>query len=344
MDRSLVAFIVTSILSLFISISYAATDLVGCQQECRKTITWTGCGISKKGFMQELANVYGKEHQITFALSGGGATKGIRDVVKGDAHMGGMCRLPLLGPSIVLQGETEGVEQEKDSLLLPMGWDALVVITHKDNPVNNISVKELKKILTGKITDWSELSDNQGKKGKFNLYVRPGRISGVGRSLRQTLFDDTREVFAKTAKLKKSSGVIEKAVVEDVNGIAVTGYSSANKRQGLKLLSLNGHKSTMKNLATGKYPIYRLLILTFMKESLQDPDISDFVEYAKGYEASNIVKHAGTLPFRDGFQLASRLKDAYLMEIFDLETNGRYNPSTSDLKTMASKPVAQKTH
>ena len=332
MGKHIVTFFVISLLNIAISTAYAGTDLVGCKENCRKTITWTGCGISKKGFMKELANIYGKQHDLTFALSGGGATKGIRDVVKGDAHMGGMCRLPLLGPSAVLQGETEGVSEEKDSLLIPMAWDALVVITHKDNPINNLSTRELKKVLTGEITDWSQLRDNQGKKGKFNLYVRAGRISGVGRSLRQTLFDDTRQKFTRTAIVKKSSGVIEKAVAKDVNGIAVSGYSSANKRKGLKLLSLNGHESRMKNLAKGKYPIYRLLILTVMKESLKDPDISDFVGYAKGHDAAKIVKHAGTLPFSEGLSLSSKLQDAYLMEIFELEANGRYNPSKYDLK------------
>ena len=122
MDKYIVTFFLALLLSLSISSAYAGTDLVGCKENCRKTITWTGCGISKKGFMKEIANIYGKQHDLTFALSGGGATKGIRDVVKGGAHMGGMCLLPLLGPSVALEGETEGVMEEKDSLLIPMAW------------------------------------------------------------------------------------------------------------------------------------------------------------------------------------------------------------------------------
>lgn len=325
---------VAIILLIIVPISYAATDLVGCQDNCRKTITWTGCGISKKGFMKELADNYGKEHNITFALSGGGATKGIRAVVKGDAHMGGTCRLPLLSTIEFVDTNEIGVEKEVDSLLIPMGWDALVVITHKDNPIDGVSTKELKKILSGKITDWSQLKNNKGKKGKFNLYIRPGRISGVGRTLRQALFNNTREKFAKSAIVKKSSGVIEELVAEDVNGLAVTGYSSANKRSGLKLLSLDGYDSTMNNVSSGKYPVYRLLLLTFMKESLKDPDILDFVQFSKSQKATDIIKNAGTLPLTEGLNLYPKLKDAYLMEIFSLETNRRYNPSSYDLRNM----------
>lgn len=336
MSKFIVGFSATLLLSLMLSKAYAGTDLVGCQENCRKTITWTGCGISKKGFMKELANEYGKAHQITFALSGGGATKGIRAVVKGDAHMGGMCRLPLPGESMMVKAE-KGVEKELDSLLIPMGWDALVVITHKDNPIKDVSAKELKKILTGKITDWSQLKDNQGKKGKFNLYIRPGRISGVGRTLRQTLFNDNKKKFTKSAIVKKSSGVIEKKVAEDVNGLAVSGFSSANKRKGLKLLSLNGYESTMENVSSGKYPVYRLLLLTFMKESLSDPDILAFAQFAKSRKAARIVKKAGTLPLAEGLNLYPKLKDSYLMEIFSLESDGRYNPSNFDLRQMGKK-------
>ncbi len=341
MRRFVIGFLTTLALSLLLSKSYAGTDLVGCQTDCRKTITWTGCGISKKGFMKELAGEYGRKHQITFALTGGGATKGIRAVVKGKAHMGGMCRLPLPKATMMTKAEV-GVKKEVNSLLIPMGWDALVVIVHKDNPINDISSKELKKILKGKITSWSQLKESKGRKGKFNLYIRPGRISGVGRTLRQTLFDNNREVFTKTAKIKKSSGVIEKQISGDVNGIAVSGFSSANKRKGLKLLSLNGYKSSMENVSSGKYPVYRLLLLTFMKESLVDPDILAFAQYAKSQKAASIIKRAGTLPLAEGLNLYPKLKDSYLMEIFSLESSRRYNPSNYDLREMSKKEIRKK--
>lgn len=93
----------------------------------------------------ELADVYGRSKGLKFVLSGGGATKGIRDVVKGDAHLGGTCRLPMSPQNAVTHDEKEAAALESDSLLIPMGWDALVVIVHKDNPVSNISVKELKR-------------------------------------------------------------------------------------------------------------------------------------------------------------------------------------------------------
>lgn len=336
MNRRLQVCIFTLVMTLCMPVAHAEQDIVGCKDKCKKSITWTGCEISKLGFMRELADVYGKQHGIMFALSGGGATKGIRDVVKGDVHMGGSCRLPLSLREAATAEDRNGMKLEKDSLLIPMGWDALLVVVHPDNPATNISIKELKKILKGEITNWESLRDNNGKTGAFNLYARKGKLSGVGRTLRQTIFDNANEDFTKSATYKHASGDVEKAVEGDVNGIAVTGYSSAKKRTGLKALSLNGHKSSMKNLAAGKYPIYRLLLLTVMKDSLKDPDVRDFILYAKGREASKVIKEAGTLPFSSGLNLAGKLKDSYLMELFDLEEKGRYNPSEFNLKKWAA--------
>ena len=323
-------------LSMFLSGTSVARDLLGCSENCKKTITWTGCEISKLGFMMELADQYGKANAITFDLSGGGATKGIREVVKGSVHLGGSCRLPISSRNAKSKQDKEQLALEKDSLLIPMGWDALVVIVHKDNPVVNISLTELKKILKGEIKEWQMLESSNGLSGKINLYVRKGKLSGVGRTLRQALFNNPYEDFVTDTSRKQASGLIETTVGDDVNGIAVTGYSSARKRDGIKTLNIDGVENNMKNLAAGKYPIYRMLLLTVMKKSLQDPDINKFILYAKSRAATDVIKRAGTLPFSHGLSLSSKLNDNYLMDMIDLEDRGRYNPSSYDLKKWAN--------
>ena len=40
-------------------------------------LTWTGCGITKKAFMAEIAKVYEEKTGIKIRISGGGATRGI---------------------------------------------------------------------------------------------------------------------------------------------------------------------------------------------------------------------------------------------------------------------------
>jgi len=77
-SRSIIARTATFSLLLLLSASSIA-----------ETLTWTGCGISRKAFMAELALAYEKETGVHVELSGGSAAKGIRQVAANNAHMGG---------------------------------------------------------------------------------------------------------------------------------------------------------------------------------------------------------------------------------------------------------------
>jgi len=51
-----------------------------------------------------------------------------------------------------------GEELENDaSTRGQLAWDAIVAIVHNDNPINNITADELKRIYAGEITAWTEL-------------------------------------------------------------------------------------------------------------------------------------------------------------------------------------------
>ncbi|MEL0583781.1 MAG: hypothetical protein AAES65_02710 [Candidatus Thiodiazotropha sp. (ex. Lucinoma kazani)] len=51
-------------------------------------LKWAGCGITKKAFMAELATAYEKQSGIKIELDGGGATKGIQQVISRSADLG----------------------------------------------------------------------------------------------------------------------------------------------------------------------------------------------------------------------------------------------------------------
>jgi len=172
-----------------------------------KTLTWVGCGISKKAFMTELAAAYEKKTGVKIDIQGGGATRGIREVAANNADMGGSCRYKI---------DSEG--KERGAVLEPVAWDALVVIVHPDNPVENITFDQIRGVYLGKITNWKELGGNDAP---IRLLARKGKISGVGRALRKLVFADYNQEF-KATEFVKSSGPLEKAVVKDVNAIAVT--------------------------------------------------------------------------------------------------------------------------
>jgi phosphate transport system substrate-binding protein len=165
------------------------------------TISWAGCGITKKAFMSELATGFEQKTGVRINLEGGGATRGIRGAVNGEVDFGGSCRL-----NLPLHDSSEYYVK-----LHPVAWDALVIIVHPSNELQSVSNEKLKQIFLGQITNWKDIG---GSDAPINLYVREGKISGVGYSLRQYLFQDEEVEFV-TSNIFKSSGPLEQAVEPD---------------------------------------------------------------------------------------------------------------------------------
>ncbi|MCU7858964.1 MAG: substrate-binding domain-containing protein, partial [Candidatus Thiodiazotropha sp. (ex Lucinoma kastoroae)] len=125
--------------------------------------------------MADLAAAYELETGISINISGGGATKGIRAITARQADIGGACRYTL-----------KRNREEAGASMIPVAWDALVVVVHNSNPLDSISLPQLRDLYLGNITNWSQLG---GKDQPLELLIREGKISGVGYTLRKHLFE-----------------------------------------------------------------------------------------------------------------------------------------------------------
>lgn len=271
-----------------------------------KKIIWTGCGITKKAFMSDIASAYEKKYGVIVDLKGGGATKGIRATKAGISHIGGTCRLPLHNP-------------DEESMLLKLilvAWDALVVIVNKDTPISTIKKQELIKIINGDIVYWNQLADWQGKpvdNQKINLFARESKVSGVGLTLRKMLFNDIEKEF-NPRKSFPSSGPLEKAIEKEMYSLGVTGISSARKRN-VKILNLDNTKPDYETIKSGNYTMYRPLYLTYSSlyklPAHEKKEVKRFLKFIKSDEAAQIIKLNGVVPFKEGFHLMKQRKDIF---------------------------------
>lgn len=293
-------------------------------QSANSELKWTGCGISKLGFMQDLAKAYEKKTGTRIVLEGGGATKGLRQISAGHTDLGGSCRLPLVYKN--RDGSYTIESSEKQLKIIPVGWDALVVIVNGDNPlIESITREQLQQVLTGKITHWNELGAKTDK--PITLYIRTGKISGVGRTLRQQLFDDPDQEFTQRSVQLASSGKIEKAVAADPYALAVSGISSSRHRP-VKMLKLNGVEPTMQTLEQGTYDLYRLLFLVVSDKYMRRPEVADFVKFALSVDGQEVIRSAGTLPYHQGIRLIfSNTSQDYLNSVDILERHRIYTLS-----------------
>ncbi len=248
-------------------------------------LKWVGCGIAKKAFMSALAAAYEKKTGTKIRLEGGGATRGIVDVAEGKANVGGTCRHALVK------------EDERGVRLIPVGWDALVVIVHPSNKVSNLTLEQLKDIYTGSITNWKQVG---GADRKILVVARAGKISGVGRMFRELVFKNPEQDFTPHAKIVEESTGVEESVEKDPGAIAVSGVSSAHKR-AVKLLKVNGKAPVHENIADGSYLLYRPLYLVISQNA--DEAVRKFAAFAQSPDGQAVISGEGTVNLKEGSQL-----------------------------------------
>ncbi|PSF32657.1 protein sphX [Aphanothece hegewaldii CCALA 016] len=170
---------------------------------------------------------------------------------------------------------------------LPVAFDALTVVTNKQNTaVNSMTVAELKKLwepaATGKITKWNQVN-SKFPNAPVKLYG-PGADSGT--------FDYFTEAIVGEAKKSRTDftpseddNVLVQGVSRDKNALGYFGYAyyEANKNK-LKAIAIDGgkgpvmpSKSTVEN---GKYnPLSRPIFIYVNSKSAQRPEVKQFVEY-----------------------------------------------------------------
>ncbi|MEO5373860.1 MAG: phosphate ABC transporter substrate-binding protein [Alphaproteobacteria bacterium] len=255
-------------------------------------LTWVGCGVSKKAFMSALAKAYEAKTGVGISLSGGGATRGIRAPAAGESDMGGSCRHLIDAP------------EEKNARLVPVGWDALVAITHPSNPIRDISLAQLTSVFTGIIVNWRDLG---GPDKPIKVVVREGKISGVGRMARELIFKDPDEDYPPAVTTLPESGPIEELIEQDETAIALTGISSSRKRT-LNLLSVDGVAPTYENVASGSYPFFRPLYLVTSKTP--SDKVKDFIKFATRDEGQDIIRSEGTVTLKDGSRLWPKYRES----------------------------------
>lgn len=279
------------LLIAFLGLALSAFGLAHAQETTQQvTLNWVGCGISKKAYMEEIAELYEKRTGIKINIDGGGATKGIRQVSNDETDIGGTCRFTL-----------DNHPDEKNATLVPVAWDALAVIVHPSNPVGNLSLNQVRAIYEGRTTNWKDVGGNDAP---IKLLAREGKLSGVGRTIRQLVFADYEQEFP-TAELLPSSGPLEKAIEVNENAVGITGISSARKRN-VKILQLEGKDPSYDNIASGDYMLYRPLYLAYKRGGANEEQVKHFIQFVHGADGQDVLRNNGTVPYLEAIHLVRK--------------------------------------
>lgn len=173
--------------------------------------------------------------------------------------------------------EKNGVELE----LVPIGREAFVFIVNKNNPVDNLTVEQVKGIYSGEIKKWSEV-------GGENRYIDAlQRNEGSG---------------SQTGMLSFMDGVPMKRSLSGIFGSAI-GFSFRYYVEGIvensdvKMLSLNGVYPSPENIADESYPLVSSFYAVYRKGDT-NPNIPVLIDWILSDEGQRIVGESGYAPLK----------------------------------------------
>ncbi|MBR6736096.1 MAG: phosphate ABC transporter substrate-binding protein [Oscillospiraceae bacterium] len=201
-----------------------------------------------------------------------------------------------LGISALLEGRAdiaacsrELSEDEEGLFSFQIATDAIAVAVNPKNDIAGLTSKELAKIYTGDITDWSQLGM------RASPIVVIGRESGSGT---RSSFESALGIKnAKHSQELPESGMIRTAVAALDNSIGY--FSLADADESVKLVSIDGAVPDKSNIASGKYPITRPFLF-LVREGEDRKNVMSFIDYSltKGRKTAEALGYQ--VPYKEG--------------------------------------------
>jgi phosphate transport system substrate-binding protein len=257
--------------------------------------------IQNKGSdtMIELAQAWAEAYEAaSVEVSGGGSGVGIAALINGTVDIANASRA-MEEKEIKAAKDKNG----KEPVLYVVGYDALAVYVHKDNPLEEISMEQLADIYgeTGKVTKWSQL----GVKVpgcKSDELVRLSRQNNSG------TYEYFREaVLGKNGKYKL--GTIDATGSKDLvtqvaNNPCAIGYSGMGyKTPGVKFLKVKKGDGkaigpSVEATHNKTYPISRPLYMYTLGEA--KGALKAYIDWVRTDTGQEVLAKIGYVPLKDG--------------------------------------------
>ena len=170
--------------------------------------------------------------------------------------------------------------------------DAMVLVVHPDNPVENVTVEDLRSIYRGEYRRWSDVG---GRRANIVAVVQPPETDLSGFVVHELLDGATPEI---PARVELSDSAVVKAVLNDVNAI---GYVSlAGVEMGAKALrvaplrGLSYWKPDLEAVYKGDYPLTRYFNVFVRADGRRLAH--GFITFMTSSDGQKLVHDAGLVP------------------------------------------------
>lgn len=209
-----------------------------------------------------------KHPEIEIQIRAGGSNYAVAAARSGEIDIGLVARN--LDPA-----ERTGLQ------IVPIGHDAIVLLSYPGNPLDNLTLAQIQSIYLGKISYWSEL----GGEAKKMVPLTRERSAAIRTVFIQELFgkqfDGQERAFTIRASKEKILRTIKR--ITGAIGYGIVRLEEA-RSQGVKVLAVEGKLPIEENIVQGVYPFTRghYLVVPTNAPSIVQQWVADFVRFGGG--------------------------------------------------------------
>jgi len=178
-------------------------------------------------------------------------TNAYRHIVDGESDV-----IFVAGPS--QEQEAYAAEHGVELVYTPIGREAFVFFVHPGNPIDSLTLGQIRGVYSGEVTQWDQLGVNG--LGRILAYQRD-EGSGSQTALQRFVMRDTPLMPAEKEDRVDGMGGIVESVSSYKNHRNAIGFSfrfyctALMKGFAVKLLAVNGVEPTVENIENGAYPL-----------------------------------------------------------------------------------------
>lgn len=265
---------------------------VGCSKKdknTKKLITIKGSDTMVH-LMSSLTEGYMKKHpEAQLSVTGGGSGTGIAALINGTTD--------------ICASSRDMQQKEKDEALAKginvvekiIAYDGIAIIVHPENPINELTLSQIKDIYTGKIKNWKELG---GPDQKISALSRESN-SGTFVFFQEHVL--LKENFDPSVKLMPASSAISQSISQDKWSIGYLGLGYA-KNANVKIIKVKKDDKSPaitpdhNTVLDKSYPIARPLFLIFNGEP--QGIMLNFLEFILSEKGQKIVEETGYITLK----------------------------------------------
>ena len=180
---------------------------------------------------------------IKVFVQGGGSSAGVTAVGMGTADIG-MSSANLTASQLSLYPNLKPV---------PIAVDGIAIIVNPQNPVNNLTLNQVRDIFSGSISNWNQVG---GPNQKINIVNREAG-SGTRDGMQKIVLKGSR--FSSGGITQSATGAVRSYIAGDPNAIGYISFAEVDN--SVKTPGINGAIPSYNAIANGTYPIQRDLLL-----------------------------------------------------------------------------------